>query len=164
VARCGIRQCYWRRISSFGLPGDGGFLGEAEHVSAFRMLSSALAFVGRQGAIRINLSLEALQELLACWTSSGASVDRATPRDLCRNLSVDVLACYATHLPLRLRSVLISAFVSVGLYARLRADARARHETRQAVRRSLIVRLLAGGRAPVPTADLNRAADSGVLG
>ena len=85
-------------------------------------------------------------------------------RDLRRYAPVDVLACDVPHLPLPLRSVLVSAFVSAGMYARLRADARARRETRQAVRRSLTVRLLGGGRAPTPPADLNRTASLGVLG
>ena len=64
----------------------------------------------------------------------------------------------------RARAVLVSSFVSAGVYARLRADARARRETRQTVRRSLTVRLLGGGRPPATTADLNGASSSGMLG
>ena len=141
-----------------------GSLGKMKHVGALRVVGTTAAFIGRQRAIRINLSLEALQELLARWPSAGAAIDRSTPRDLCRDLPVDVLACYAIHLPLRLRSVLVSAFVSAGMFARLSADAHARRETRQAVRRSLIVMLLGGGRAPTAAADLNRAASLGMLG
>ena len=58
------------------LAGGYGSLGETEHVGAFRVLGATSAFVGRQGAIRINLSLEALQELLARWPGAGAPVDR----------------------------------------------------------------------------------------
>jgi len=43
------------------------------------MLGAAPAFVGRQRAIRINLSLETLQELLARWAGPGAPIDSATP-------------------------------------------------------------------------------------
>ena len=128
------------------------------------MLGTASAFIGRQRAIGINLSLEALQELLAGWPGAGAAIERATPRDLRRYPSVDVLACDGSHLPPPLRSVLVSALVSAGMYARLRADARTRRETRQTVRRSLIVRFHGGGRTPAAPADLDRAASLGVLG
>jgi hypothetical protein len=59
------------------------------------------------------------------------------------------LAAMGSHLPAVLRCVLVSSFVSADVYARLRADARARRETRQTVRRSLTVRLLGRGRPPV---------------
>jgi hypothetical protein len=68
------------------------------------------------------------------------------------------------HLPIVLRSVIVSPFVSAAVFGRLRADARARRETRQTVRRSLTVRLLGGDRTPPATADLLRSARPGVLG
>jgi len=61
------------------LAGSCGSLRQTEHVGAFRMLGAAPAFVGRQRAIRINLSLETLQELLARWAGPGAPIDSATP-------------------------------------------------------------------------------------
>jgi len=63
-----------------------------------------------------------------------------------------------------LRSVIVSAFVSAGLYVRLRADTRVRHRLRQFVRQLLTVRLLGGDRTPVAPADLHRATCLGVLG
>src|SRR5713101_3103824 len=66
------------------LAGGYGSLGETEHVSAFRVVGAASAFVGRQRAIRVNLALEALQELLARWPGAGTPVGRAAPRDLRR--------------------------------------------------------------------------------
>jgi hypothetical protein len=54
-------------------------LGEAEHVGVLGVLGAASALVGRQCAIRINLSLESLQELLSGWPGACASVVGAAP-------------------------------------------------------------------------------------
>jgi hypothetical protein len=54
-------------------------LGELEHVGTFRVLSTTVALVGREFAVGVDLSLEALEECFTCWTSAGASVFGATP-------------------------------------------------------------------------------------
>jgi hypothetical protein len=76
------------------------------------VLGATSAFVGRKCAIRINLSLESLQELLAGRTGTSASVEGATPRDLSRDALVNVLGSYVPHRLPQLRSVFVSAFVS----------------------------------------------------
>ena len=119
--------------------GGYGSLGQAEHVGTFRVFGAAVTFVGREGAVGVDLAFEALEKLLTGGAGAGASVGGAAPRDFGRYLSVDVLAWDEPRLPPQLRSVLVSAFVSRPAYARLRADARVRRETRQTVRRALIV-------------------------
>ena len=136
----------WAPLRSEG-PGDGlpclagsyGSLGEAEHVGAFRVFGAAVALVGRECAVGVNLSFEPAQKRLAGWAGARAAVVGAAPGDLGGYLPVDVFACYARHLPRQLRFVLVSALVSGRVYARLRADARARREMRQTVRRSQTV-------------------------
>lgn len=127
------------------------------------MLGAAAALVGRELAVRVDLALEALEELLAGGTGAGGPVVGAAPRDLGRYPLVDVLACYGTSPPRMLRGVIVSVFVSAAVFARLRADIRMRQGVRQFVRQLLIVRLLGGDRAPVAPADLDRAARLGVL-
>lgn len=103
------------------------------------MLGAAVVLVGRECAIGVNLSFEPSKERFPSWTGPRAAVVGTAPRDLGGYLSVDVFARYARHLPPRLRCVLVSAFVSGRAYARLRADARARREMRQTMRRSQTV-------------------------
>jgi hypothetical protein len=43
------------------------------------MLGAASALVGREFAVGVGLSLEALEELLARWAGGGASVFRSAP-------------------------------------------------------------------------------------
>ena len=43
------------------------------------MLGTAVAFVGREVAVGINLCLESLQEGLTGWPRAGATVDGAAP-------------------------------------------------------------------------------------
>jgi hypothetical protein len=83
------------------LAGGYGSQGEAEHVGALSMIGAAVAFVGRQGAIRIYFSLEASEEGLAGGASTGTAVGGAAPRDFGRDPAVDVLASYGRHLPPR---------------------------------------------------------------
>jgi hypothetical protein len=65
------------RLSS--LASGYSLLGKAEHVGTLGVLGSLPTLVGRQDAVRINLTLESLQELLTRWAGPGAAVDRATP-------------------------------------------------------------------------------------
>jgi hypothetical protein len=83
----------WRTSTThLTLPAGGyGFLGEAKHVGAQSVFGAEVTLVGRQFAVGINLFLESLQEGLAGWPGSGASVDCAAPRDFGGDLPVDVL-------------------------------------------------------------------------
>ncbi|HEV3117383.1 MAG TPA: hypothetical protein VGY58_10035 [Gemmataceae bacterium] len=84
--------------------------GEAEHVG---VLGAAAAFIGRELAVWVGLSLEPLEELLAGGAGTGSSVVGAAQRDFSHDPLVDVLSCYGTS-PLRmLRGVIVSSFVSI---------------------------------------------------
>jgi hypothetical protein len=61
------------------LAGGYGSLGEAEHMRTQGVFGAAVALVGREFAIGVNLFLESLQEGLARWPGAGAAVDGATP-------------------------------------------------------------------------------------
>ena len=137
-----------------------GPLREAEHVGALGVFGAAAALVGREFAVGVDLTLEALEELLAGGTGAGSSVIGAAPRDFGRDSLVDVLGCYRTSPPQMLRGVIVSVFVSAPAFERLRADTR----VRQFVRQLLTVRLLGGDSTPPAPADLFRVACLGELG
>jgi hypothetical protein len=56
-----------------------GSLREAEHVGALGVLGAAAALVGRELAVRVDLALEPLEELLAGWAGAGSAVFGAAP-------------------------------------------------------------------------------------
>jgi hypothetical protein len=85
--------------ASASLAGGYGALGEAEHVGALGVLGAAAAFVRRELAVRVDLALEPLEELLAGCAGAGRSVVGAAPRDFSRDPLVDVLGCYETSPP-----------------------------------------------------------------
>jgi hypothetical protein len=70
-------------------------LGKAEHVGAL----GAAAFVGREFAVRVDLSLEPLEELFASGAGAGGSVVGATPRDFSRDRLLLSLAAMGGHRP-----------------------------------------------------------------
>jgi hypothetical protein len=81
------------------------------------VLGAAAALVGWELAVRVDLALEPLEELLAGGAGAGSSVVGAAPRDFSRDPLVDVLGGYGTSPPRMLRDVIVSAFVSAAVFA-----------------------------------------------
>ncbi len=84
---------------SVRLPCADGWFGEAEHVGAFGVLGAAAALVGRELAVGVDFSLEALEELLACWAGAGAAIVGATPREFGADPTVDAVRALTLHGP-----------------------------------------------------------------
>jgi len=63
------------------------------------MLGAAAAFVGWQFAVGVDLSLESLEELLACCTGAGATVVGAAPGEFGADPAVDAVGALTFHEP-----------------------------------------------------------------
>jgi hypothetical protein len=98
-----------------------GPLGETEHVRALGVFGAASTLVGRKFAIGINLFLESVQECLAGWSGTGASVSSATPRDLGRDSPVDVLRRDVASPPLAAHVLCLSQRLCTRVYVQTHA-------------------------------------------
>jgi hypothetical protein len=74
----------------FPLPRYSRTFGEAEHVGLLGVLGAAAAFGRREGAFGVDLAFEAGEELVAGGLGAGAAVGGLGPRDVRRDLLVDV--------------------------------------------------------------------------
>ena len=74
-------------------------LGELEHVRALRLLGAQPTFLGWQRTIGVYVPLESLEERLSRGARAGGAVVRASPRDFCRDASVNVLSHGRVSLP-----------------------------------------------------------------
>jgi len=67
------------RLHSLSPAGWCSPLGDAEHIRAQGVFGAAVALVGREFAVGVNLCLESLQEGLASRAGAGAAVNGAAP-------------------------------------------------------------------------------------